>query len=51
MKVIGYTPISMDKQDSEKQKHLLLQYVQTHQLLIDEFINVEMSSLDNYLEI
>jgi len=44
MKVIGYTRISMDKQDSEKQNHLSLQYAQTHQLLIDEFIDVEMSS-------
>ncbi len=47
MKTIGYTRISMDKQDLEKQKFLLLQYAQTHQLLIHEFIEVEISSRKN----
>ena len=47
MKTIGYTRISMDKQDLEKQKHLLLQYAQAHQLLIHEFIEVEVSSRKN----
>lgn len=44
MKVIGYVRVSTDKQDVEKQKHLLLQYAQSHQLLITEFIHAEVSS-------
>jgi len=44
MKVIGYVRVSTDKQDLEKQDHLLLQYAQANQLLIDEFIHVEISS-------
>ena len=44
MKVIGYIRVSTDSQDLEKQRHLLLEYAQRQQLLIDEFINVEMSS-------
>lgn len=44
MKVIAYTRISTDKQDLEKQKHLLLNYAQTQKYLIDEFIDSESSS-------
>jgi len=44
MKVIGYVRVSTDKQDVEKQKHLLLQYAQSQQLLITEFIHAEASS-------
>ena len=44
MKVIGYIRVSTDKQDLEKQEHLLYQYAQAHQLLIDEFIQVEISA-------
>jgi DNA invertase Pin-like site-specific DNA recombinase len=44
MKIIGYIRISTDKQDAQKQEHLLLQYAQQHQLHIDRFISVEMSS-------
>jgi DNA invertase Pin-like site-specific DNA recombinase len=47
MKVIGYIRVSTDKQDLEKQKHLLLEYAQSHQLMISEFINVEISSRKN----
>ena len=43
-KVIGYIRVSSDKQDLEKQKHLLWQYAQTRQLLIHEFVRVEISS-------
>lgn len=50
MKVIGYIRVSTDKQDLEKQKHLLLEYAQNHQLLISEFINVEISSRKNTQE-
>lgn len=44
MKVIGYVRVSTDKQDVEKQKHLLLQHAQSQQLLITEFIHTEVSS-------
>lgn len=50
MKVIGYIRVSTDSQDLEKQRHLLLEYAQHHQLLIDEFINVEVSSRKNSKE-
>ena len=44
MTVIGYTRVSTDKQDLEKQKHLLLEYAQAQQMMIDEFIGAEVSS-------
>lgn len=50
MQVIGYIRVSTDKQDAEKQRHLLLQYSQQHKLLIDEFIDVEISSRKNTKE-
>jgi DNA invertase Pin-like site-specific DNA recombinase len=43
-KVIGYIRVSSDKQDLEKQQHLLWQYAQTQGLLIHEFVRVEISS-------
>ncbi len=47
MKVIGYVRVSSDKQDAQKQEHLLLKYAQQHHLQIDEFINLEISSRKN----
>ena len=47
MQVIGYIRVSTDKQDAQKQRHLLLQYAQQHKLLINEFIAVEISSRRN----
>ena len=44
MKVIAYTRISTDQQDLDKQKHLLLDYAQKQGWLIDEFIEVAVSS-------
>ena len=44
MAVIGYIRVSTDKQDAAKQRHLLLEYAQQHQLMIEEFIEVEISS-------
>lgn len=44
MTVIGYIRVSTDKQDGEKQEHLLFQHAQRHKLQIDRFISVEMSS-------
>lgn len=43
-KIIGYIRISTDKQDLDKQRHLLLEYARKEQVLIDEFIDVEVSS-------
>jgi DNA invertase Pin-like site-specific DNA recombinase len=50
MKVIGYIRVSTDKQDLDKQEHLLLEYAQRHKLLIDEFITIEISSRKNTKE-
>jgi len=47
MTVIAYTRISTDQQDLEKQKHLLLEYAQKEKLMIDEFIEVAVSSRKN----
>ena len=47
MSVIAYSRISTDQQDLEKQKHLLLQYAQKQAWLIDEFIEVSISSRKN----
>ena len=44
MKVIGYTRVSSDKQDLQKQEHLLLKYAQQQDLRINDFIRVEISS-------
>lgn len=44
MHVIGYIRVSTDDQDLAKQKHLLLEYAQSQQLIIHEFIEVEISS-------
>ena len=43
-KTIGYIRVSMDTQDLEKQRHLLLEHAQQNRLIIDEFIEVEVSS-------
>jgi DNA invertase Pin-like site-specific DNA recombinase len=50
MKMIGYIRVSTDKQDLNKQKHLLLEYAQKNKSLIDEFIEVEISSTKNKKE-
>jgi len=44
MTVIGYIRISSDKQDLQKQEHLLLKYAQQHDLQISDFIKIEISS-------
>lgn len=44
MTTIGYVRVSKDDQDVEKQRHLLLTYSQQHKILIDQFIDVEISS-------
>ncbi len=47
MTVIGYIRVSTDKQDAEKQRHLLLEYAQKQKFVISEFISVEVSSRKN----
>jgi DNA invertase Pin-like site-specific DNA recombinase len=37
MKVLGYTRVSSDKQDLQKQEHLLLKYAQ-QDLRVEDFI-------------
>ena len=44
MDVIGYIRVSSDKQDLQKQEHLLLKYAQQQNLQVNEFINIEISS-------
>ncbi len=44
MAILGYIRVSTDHQDLEKQKHLLWEYAHTHKLMIDEFIEAEVSS-------
>lgn len=44
MKTIGYIRVSTDEQDLSRQKHLLLEYSQQHHFVIDEFIEIEVSS-------
>lgn len=44
MRTIGYIRVSTEDQDLTKQKHLLLEYSQQQHVLIDEFIEVEMTS-------
>lgn len=43
-KIVGYIRISTEKQDLDKQRHLLLEYAHEKQLQIDEFVEIEMSS-------
>jgi DNA invertase Pin-like site-specific DNA recombinase len=42
-KIIGYIRISTDKQDLDKQRHLLLEYARKERLIVDEFIEAEVS--------
>lgn len=46
-KVIGYIRVSTDKQDLDKQRHLLLEYAREQSLHIDEFVEIEISSRQN----
>src|SRR5215212_6172226 len=44
MKILGYIRVSTDKQDADSQRHLLLEYGNHRKLIIDEFIELEISS-------
>ncbi|ADN08224.1 recombinase family protein [Sulfurimonas autotrophica] len=42
--ILGYIRVSTDKQDNQKQKHLILEYAHSNSLKINDFIEVEISS-------
>lgn len=42
--ILGYIRVSTDKQNLENQKHKILSYAHEHKLIIDEFIEIEISS-------
>lgn len=44
MLTVGYIRVSTDEQDLSKQKHLLLEYAQQQHIIIDQFIEAEVSS-------
>jgi DNA invertase Pin-like site-specific DNA recombinase len=44
MLTVGYIRVSTDEQDLNKQKHLLLEHAQHQRLIIDQFIEAEVSS-------
>jgi DNA invertase Pin-like site-specific DNA recombinase len=44
MLTVGYIRVSTDEQDLSKQKHLLLEYAQQQRVIIDRFIEAEVSS-------
>lgn len=44
MLTVGYIRVSTDEQDLSKQKHLLLEFAQHERLIIDQFIEAEVSS-------
>lgn len=50
MSVFGYIRVSSDKQDLEKQKHLLNEYSQQKKIFIDETIEIEVSSMKSQKE-
>src|SRR3954452_25588378 len=50
MQVIGYIRVSTEEQDLQKQEHLLLKYAQQHEMQIEHFIQVEISSRQNTRE-
>ena len=41
---IGYIRVSTDKQNLENQRHKILSYAQTQKIIIDEFVEIEISS-------
>src|SRR6478672_6687264 len=50
MKTIRYIRVSTYKQDADSQRHLLLEYANKHKLIIDDFIEIEISSRKNQKE-
>lgn len=50
MTVIAYIRVSSDKQDLEKQEHLLLKYAHQQEMKVSDFIKIEISSRRNTAE-
>jgi DNA invertase Pin-like site-specific DNA recombinase len=44
---IGYIRVSTDKQNLENQKHKILEYANAQKIIVDEFIEIEISSKGN----
>lgn len=44
MHTLGYIRVSTEEQDTQKQRHLLLEHAQQQHIFIDDFIEVEVSS-------
>jgi DNA invertase Pin-like site-specific DNA recombinase len=44
LSTLGYIRVSTDQQDLEKQRHLLLEYAHKNKIVIDDFIEIEISS-------
>lgn len=42
--IIAYLRVGVEKQENDKQKQLILEYAQTHQLIIDELLEATLSS-------
>jgi DNA invertase Pin-like site-specific DNA recombinase len=42
--ILGYTRVSTDKQNLENQKHKILSYAHEHKIILDEFLELEISS-------
>jgi len=42
--IIGYIRVSTEQQSTENQKHKILEYAQNNKIIIDEFIELEISS-------
>lgn len=42
--IIGYIRVSTDKQNLENQKNKILSYAHEHKIIVDEFIEIEISS-------
>jgi DNA invertase Pin-like site-specific DNA recombinase len=42
--IIGYIRVSTDKQNLKNQKHKILSYAHDHKIIVDEFIEIEISS-------
>lgn len=42
--ILGYIRVSTDKQNLENQKHKILSYAQEQKIIIDEFVEIEISS-------
>lgn len=45
--IIGYIRVSTDTQNLQNQKHKILEYAQSKKIIIDEFLEIEISSKKN----